>query len=841
MIHTDNNQAVDVIASKLRHYAQNVLVIVFGLLPLFFIPSSLAPFEYTKILIVVIGVVAALVLYSLSALRDGKIIIGFSRTLLVMWGVALIAIIAAMLSGDTSDSLIGETFSTHSAIFVALLALVMSVWVIFGVERAAVMRLYIVLSVSALLLVSFHLVRLFVGAETLSLGIFGSAISTPVGNWNDLALFLGLVTLLSLVATEQLSLTRGGRWLFGVIIVISLMMLTVINFFTVWLVLGFVSLIIIVYSLGKDRLSGAQPSLIGHSSATAPALIPAIVVFVISVVFVIGGADLGAVVAKQTNISYIEVRPSFEATTDIARAVYRETPWLGMGPNRFTEAWRLHKDPTINTTLFWNTDFNAGNGYISSFFVTTGVLGGLAWLTFLGLFAVRGIRILLAATEANRMWYFIAVSSFVGAVYIWGMSLVYVPGAVILLLGALCTGISLAAGNALLGRESFTFSFSANRRTGFMFVAAVIVVIIGSVATLYKVTNHYAAVYAFNESQAAANRGDSLEVIEAATLKAFQRAPSDVYARRIAEVRFAQANMLAATPFEVRSAEQNNQLQETLRAAISAAREAVILDPTEPANHTLLGNLFVLFFTNNIDGAYAEAKNSLERARELNPHNPIPYLALAELEGAAGNVEAARNLAETSVRLKSNYTNALFFLSQLDIAAGNVESAIAVTQSIIALEPNNAARYYQLGVLELAQQNLIVAEAAFIRAIQLDSNYANARYLLALTYDATGKTTEARAELVKVLELNPGNAEVTMLIDRLDTEGTLALPAGAISQNPPVTDGSEIANENGTVITTEAPASRLVVPVNTPPTPATAPSNAPPTASEALEQTPEES
>lgn len=181
----------------------------------------------------------------------------------------------------------------------------------------------------------------------------------------------------------------------------------------VWLILGLTSLVMVVYSIGKERFSGNQLSFTPSiSNFNSTSLTTSLIVFAVSALFVVGGATLGGAISKFTGVSYVEVRPSLEATADIARQVYKDNAFLGIGANKFTDAWRLYKDNSINSTPFWNTDFNAGNGYITTFFVTTGVFGGLAWLLFIVLYLITGIRKLLGATEdSDRMWYFIGLSS----------------------------------------------------------------------------------------------------------------------------------------------------------------------------------------------------------------------------------------------------------------------------------------------------------------------------------------------------------------------------------------------------------------------------------------------
>jgi tetratricopeptide (TPR) repeat protein len=807
----------DLIASALRRYAQNVLVVIFGLLPLFFIPTVSAPFDYTKVFVVVVGILIALVLYSLSVLRSGTVSIGLSYTLCALWSVVGISFISSILSGDLMDSLVGDLFSIHSTLFVALLALIPTVWLFLKSSKASVMRMYVLLAVSTFVLVLFHVIRLFFGPSALSFGVFTDTVSTPVGSWNDLALFLGLTVILSLIALEQLSLTKVGRGLFICVTAASLFMLGVINFFTVWLVLGLTSLVMVVYSLGKERFTGNQPSFITQKTVLdGSSLITTLVVFAVSVLFIVGGATFGGFISKFTNVSYVEVRPSFEATADIARNVYHENAFLGIGANKFTDAWRMYKDNSINLTPFWNTDFNAGNGYITTFFVTTGVLGGVAWVLFLFVFLITGTRKILAVSEGDRVWYFISLSSFVGALYIWGMSIVYVPGVVILLLGALCTGVALSAFNTLVSSSSRVIVIGSNRRTGFLLTLAVIVVIIGSVSVLYTAGRHYSSVYTFNESIRAMQEGKGIDELEKQVSDAYNLFSSDIFARRIAEYQLARMNSIMGI-----AEPTNDDLTQFVNAkdnGIQAANVAILNDGQEPANWEVLGGIFSILASINSEGAEAKALESLAKARELNPKNPLPYLESAIVEGRAGNYDQSRSYIDQAIALKPNYTEAFYFLSQLEIAQGNVDAAVKSTQAVISLEPQNPARYYQLGVLESSRNKLEEAKLAFEKAVSLDQNYANARYLLALTYDALGMSTEAKAQLEAVLNLNPGNAEVTNLINVINSEGSLkSLREGTAQTSTIISEATPVTGENGTVTGTPTDDTSLVTPVNTAP------------------------
>ncbi len=806
----------DSIAMKLRSYAQNILVVIFGLLPLLFIPTVTAPFDYTKFFVVIVGIFLALVLYSLSVLRSGTMSIGVSYTLCALWVTAGIAFISSLLSGDFKDSLIGDFFSVHSTVFVAVLALIPTVWVLLRAGKANVMRMYVLLSVSTLILVVYHVLRIIFGANFLSFGVFTGNVSTPVGSWNDLALFLGLTTILSLIALQQLNLTKIGRILFAGVTFVSLAMLGIINFFLVWVVLGLTSLVMIVYLLGKDRFTSGQPSFIAQEkSFNGISFATMLVVFITSVLFFVSGSTLGGALSKMTGISYVEVRPTLEATADIARNVYRENAFLGIGTNKFTDAWRLYKDNSINITPFWNTDFNAGNGYITTFFVTTGVLGGVAWLVFLILFLITGVRRLLGAIEGDRTWHFIGVSSFVSALYIWGMSLVYVPGVVILLLGALCTGVALSSFGALSSLQPRVLVVGANRKSGFILTLAVIVVIIGSVSVLYAAGRHYSSVFTFNESVLAMQQGKSIDELEKQVSDAYRLSSSDIFARRIAEYQLTRMNNLAQiqSPTE----EEQKQFLSAMEIGINAAQEAIRIDGQEPLNWSVLGGIYSVLATLNVEGAKDRALEAYAKSRELNPKNPLPHLESAVVEGRSGNFDGARGYIAEAVNLKPNFTEAFYFLSQLEIATGNIEAAIASTRSIITLEPQNPARYYQLGVLESARDNANGAITAFEKAIAIDQNYANARYLLALVYDEAGRSEEAQRQLEIVLELNPGNEVVAGLINTIKNEGSLTRLREATQTSQMVSEANPVVSDSGNVSTTRETGSSLVSPVNTTP------------------------
>ncbi len=800
----------DKIEVSLRTIAQNSIVVIFGLLPLFFIPTVYAPFGYTKTLFIIVGVFVALIFFSLSVLRSGKITFTAPWALVAFWGIAIVTAVSALLSGDMYDSFIGDTFGVQTALFTLLLAVTASISSVFGQTKSTIMRLYVLLTGSAVILGLFHVARILFGESFLSLGVFGGATSTPMGGWNDLGLFFGLSILLSLVALEQLPLTKWGKILFSSVVSVSLLMLMVVNFFAIWIVLALVSLVLLMYTLTKDRFSEQSLGLDTQPTVSLYSISLSTMVFVVSTLFIIGGSAVGGIVSDVTGVSYVEVRPSLEATVDIARNVYQENAFVGIGPNRFSDAWRLYKDASINQTLFWETDFTSASGFITTQFVTVGIFGVIAWFTFFVLFLAAGFRMLFKTVHVDRFWYFIGTSSFVASGYLWGMSFFYNPGPTILLLAAMFTSIMFLAHGTLLNASTRSVSITASKRAGFILVAIVMLVIVGSVSVLYYTGRHYASVYSFTQAINEVTPNTTIESVEQKIAEAYAVNPNDVYARQLAGYQLAKMNSLLALAEP--TAEQQQLFQSAAANGVNAAQLAVDTDPTNPLNHSTLGAVFSILAAAGVEGASDRAKEAFGQARLLDPTNPSYALLEAQLASRTGDLEGARTSAIAAVQLKQNYTDALFFLTQLDIAAGNVDDAIATTRAIISLEPNNPARYYQLGILESSAENIEGAIAAFSQAVVLDPSYANARYFLALAFVQSGNADAALEQMKVVLELNPDNTDVADLVAQLESGAPLEAPQTATE---PIEEAEAVSGSEENVTTTEAPDTPLVSTVNT--------------------------
>ncbi len=803
---------VDTISEKLFTVSRGILLAVVGLLPVLFIPGLLDIATPVKIFSVLFAIVAVVIVASLGLLRAGVLSIRPIPLLLAWWGVVGATAVAGLMAPQMRVAFLGDALETHTVGFLLLLGVLMSLMLLFKKAKSSIMYFYGLLFMSATLLSLFHIVRLLFGPETLAFGVFGNAAATIVGSFNDLGLVLALTIVVGLITLVQLPVQRPLTIALATSITLSLIMLTVINFFMVWVFLGLFSLLLVMYSLTKGRMGGKSVAI----STDGPSLtvtVLSLVVFVVSTVFIIGGASLGAWVSNKTGVSYLEVRPSVSATLDIMRQTYGDNAFVGSGPNHFAESWVKFRDQSINETVFWNVPFNAGSGYIPTWFVTAGLVGVLAWLIFIGFFLWSGVQTLLRNTADDKFWYFIATISYAVSFFVLVMSIVYVPGPVVLIVGAATLGLFMVASEQLSSRPVPSFNFLTSARTGFVLITAVMVIIIGSIGVGYQGFRQLMALDTFAAAATIPPSDNQSTQVMETVARAYSFHQSDVFLRELAAYKLVEMQSLAS----IQSPNQGDteRFRLAVEAGLEASNEAIAQRGSDARNWSVRGDIYTALAAVGVEGAADRALADYNEARARDPKNPYYDLQAAIIAATTNKPDEARTKIADALRLKSNYTDALMLLSQIDIASGNIKEAIRTTESLISIEVNNPGRYYQLGVLYSADQNRTAAIDAFNRAIALNPQYANARYLLALEYLAAGNKDGAINELKVVRDLNPDNAGVAELISQIESGEVTAETVR--SGNTQVTEPTPVEANDDVVTTDEAPDSDLVTPVNTVP------------------------
>ncbi len=779
-------------ASRLENIAYYILLATAFLLPIFFIPSAAFQFQFSKAVFVSLAVLVAVALWLIARLKDGRYPIPNN---LVFWGsglVLIVILISALSSISLRASFIGQGFETGTWASTAVFFLMLFLFATLFRPKERVFYLYLTMFASCLIIVLFHALRFALGSAFMSFGIFTDITSNLIGKWNDLGIFFALITILSLITVELVQLTRAFKALLWVVFSLSLLSLTIVNFRTLWYALAFFSILYFVYAYAYKRFF--KGSEIQTEPATADDSMPVIssgragwrkvrrgsvaaaLLVVLSLIFLIDNyttnRPIGTWVADKFKVSYLEVRPNWSSTLEIAGKTLKSNPVFGAGPNRFVNEWLLYKPDGINESVFWDTDFSSGIGLLPTQLVTSGVAGFIAWALLILSIAYIGIRALLSPVT-DKLLRYLSVSSFFASAFLWTFFIFYIPSTVILSFTFLFTGIFLASlYNERLLRPK-TISFSDEPKIGFVSVLVLTVLLVIVVTLSYAFGKKFIASAYFQKAVNEINTSGNLERTEQYVTRAQFISKSDLYDRLLTEISLSKLNtLLANTPASASSNQEQltkfqAEFQSLLGDALRYAREATELDGTNYQNWESLGRVYESVVPLKIDGAYESALQAYEKVLAWNPQSPRAYLTNARLEQARNNNAKAKDEINKALALKGNYTEAVFVLSQIQVAEGNVRDAIAGVESIAAISPNNTTIFFQLGLLKYNNRDYRGAVTALERAVVLTPSYSNAKYFLGLSYNKLGMTTKALTQFNDILTLNPGNAEVPIMIENI--------------------------------------------------------------------------
>lgn len=730
-----------------------------------FIPSATIPFIYSKVSIIALGGLVALVLYILARLTRGNIIVPPAALLGAFWLVPAAYLLSTLFSGvGITRGLLGTELEVDTFGFMLLLAAFASI-VSLTFRRSNQYRVFFrVGSITLALVLVAQVVFLILGQVASDRY---AATANLIGSFADLGMVVGLGVTISLLAMRFLSVSARTNKFLWVLGAVSLVVLALVNSSLIWILVSLTALGLFIEAIMRRRTQAVDEDFEGVEELGDPidssegsdmhGLAAPLAVLVVSLFFLIGGGTIGSTLAGAFGVTYLDVRPSWDATFGVGSHTYASSPLFGSGPGTFNAEWLKFRDRGLNETVFWNVDFTSGIGLVPTSFITTGIVGALAWLSFFGLFLYIGIRSLLFRAPEEPYARFVSIASFVGAVYVFTLAVFTVPGPVVLLLGFILAGLFVSSLRYGGSRREWGIIFSRNPRVGFIVVFALTLMLLASVFASYVVVERYLGSVAYAEAAQALSAGN-LDEAEAALNRSILFAPSDRAYQLAAAASVARMNQVANSQ-DLSPSEAQQQFQAALSNGIQAATMATEANPENYQNWVVLGNVYQSVVSLKIEGSYDAAKAAYERAIALNPTNPTLPFAVAQLEIAQGNAAAAEEALISAIGLKRDYTEAILMLSQLQVQQGKAREALEAAEAAAYFAPNEPVVLFQVGVLRLGVRDSAGAVQALTRTVELNPQYANARFFLAVAHATLGQNASAIAQLEAVAELSPENAQ----------------------------------------------------------------------------------
>jgi len=748
-----------------------ILLTLFFLLPIFFIPGGIFSLEVSKSAILAFGSILAFMAFIAEYFRQGRLSLPWHPLFITVIILPVVYLASSLAVEPASLSLFGYILEpgTFGFLLIASALFTLTAFTFDSKERIVKALGAIILSLS--LVAVFAAVKIFSGGGILELGIFLGNMGNPIGNWTDLAIGLGVLAILTAFAIEMLSVGKAIRVFLSGVFILSSVLLAIINFSVAFVLLLILSVLMFVYFFtaerrareGEEETAGDKHKVISW---------PVAVLFGLSLLYVInpvisGGGTVGDIVGRTFSISNTDVRPSLSSTLTISRNVLSKNALLGSGPNTFGRDWLIHKPIDINTTPFWEAIFPFGIGFVPTQVASTGVIGTLVWVAFLLFFLTLGLKSMrnLPPGKTER---FAIVSTFFSGLFLWLSALFYPPSAVPLMLAFIFSALFLATSGFLGVIPVRRFVFSGRPSTNLLSAILGVGLVIGAVVFGLGAFQRTSSAYHFGKALQMSNtEGVLLADLETELVKALTLFPNDVYYSALSRLHFAKASRAAQN---LGDSEENTRLfLESISLSVQSARAAVQANPAGYANRVLLGSIYSVLAGQqfNIDGAYENAKVAYAEARKLNPSTPEGPLLLARLELGENNVESARSHIREAITLKEDYAEAYLLLTQLEVRENNTREAISSAEVWALLVPGNAGVFFELGLLKYSNLDYTGAGDAFFQSLQITPDYANAQYYLGLSYIQLGELGNATSLFEELNLTNPDNAEVKSILDVL--------------------------------------------------------------------------
>ncbi|MFZ3020282.1 MAG: tetratricopeptide repeat protein [Minisyncoccia bacterium] len=740
-------------------FAVWVLGLVAILLPVFFIPSMAVSIPVAKMILLSVGILAALAAVILSTIQHGEIRIPWNLMTAGVLSLPLAFLVASIFSPTPSNSLWGYGYENGTFGFILICSLATLLLASLYRDKAKQGMILWGTLIASCVLGIFHIARFIFGASKLSFGLFVDNFANTVGTWNELSVWFGFIAIVSAILLSISQPQGKKKFIAYLSLLVSVVMMFIINFLTAWYLVGAFALVFMVFELSRTNMSadGATRRKISWH---------ALFLVILALVCVLANNVISTSVTQKMGIATVEVRPAWVATWDVLKSTLTERVLIGTGANNFTSAWLTHKPAGINDTIFWNSDFTTGIGLIPTFAVTTGLLGIIAWLFFLVLVIRNGIRLLFReGVDVNEKLY--SIISVFATFFLWAVAFFYTPSSALLAMAFIFTGLMIASMYRAGYLKEKGFSLFSVPRASFVSVLVLIVVLIGVVSLGFLFVERAIAQVYFGEALVAGNNSQ-IDNAENYLNRAIAIHPFDTFYRSLSNVSMTKlSNLLQdqnAKAEDVRSGFQN-----LLSSGIRNAQLATQVNPSSYQNWMNLAQVFgsVVPKPFQIKDAYESSKDAYGKAKALNPYSPSIMLSMARLELDSGNLVTAASFAEEAVKLKNDYADAHFFLSQIAVQQGNVQRAIEKTQTTILLSPQNAGLYFQLGVLYFNVPDYSRAALALAQAVQILPEYANARYFLGLSLARTGDKAGATAQFEALQKTNPDNTEIVKVLANL--------------------------------------------------------------------------
>jgi hypothetical protein len=739
----------------------NVFLATIALAILAFLPGAVVPLTVVKTVIIAVGILLSFLLYIISRIREGSLSLPLHPVIWIGGLLGLSTIVSIVLSVSPSNSFIGVGWDQYGGAFTLIILLAAFLTILLCRTRERIASVIVVIIGSFSLAVLFALIRILialipggggVSIGVLGLGTFSTLTSTMVGSWYDLAILAGVVFLISSFTLESFSVnllpvSKRLRVISIMLCVLSFIFIFLIDLYLIWIGIALVALGLVLYrlfSVGKTKTIEDKKKNLKH--------IPyfALIVFVIAALFAWKGTVITSPIIQKLHISYAEVALPWPYSADIAYQTLRHSSTsalFGAGPDRFAEQYLLYKPVNLNQTQFWNSAFPNGFDFVLTSLVDMGIVGFILWILLFGWFIALGVRVLRHPPESILSKYML-LTSFLTTFFLWCMLFLYTPSHVIILVTMIMNSLFLS----IIGSELKSFklielkniSWSQSWKSGRTAWLVLWLAVIVSVAGCFVYVKDAIAGGYFQSGINASMIGNAMSA-RADFEKALSYKKSDTYYQALAQIDAYEINAIISSSTPVSSSTIST-IGSLMNEGIGFARSGQHIDPANANNFLAEADISSIATALNVPNAYADSRSAYIDGIILSPMDPSIYLSLARLDYAEGSTTAAVTEVSYALKLKPDYTDALF----------------------------------EAGIISYNTKAYQTAAQAFESVLKIDRTYANAEYYLGLTFAQANDTADAVTVFTDLAKSYPQNTTISAILT--DLQNGISI----FSNNPPV-------------------------------------------------------
>lgn len=686
-----------------------IIIATAAIMPLLFLDKTSEFFEMPKIIFLIGTVLVLLILWSITWIIQGKVVITKTPLDLPLLLLLLIIIASTFLSDSKFVATYGNFPRLHGSMISWVAYILFYFITVSNIKTQDQIR-----SVFYALLGSSVVVALISLASYFGLYIplpFTKYMGfTPTGSAFSTAALLTL-----LLPFPFISIISPNKLLpLPVAIVISSL------FFITIALTGTPALIVIsLLALGFVGFISKQKSL---SNKLPLLLIPVILA---GVVFV------GGFIKTDKNILYTkkgeyaafkEVQLPFNHSWKVAASAFRDEPFKGTGPSTFLFNYTAYKPSEINLTSFWNLRFDTAYNEYLQVLATLGLLGVLAFGFFSVMILIMGWNGLSKKEHSPSLSNIFIPALSISSILIVGVMMVHVTTPVVIVAGLLILAMLMTVHRSITGKvEELSLGIRASKVSGSTDANLVLAIILFIPIVLFAIASSWfgirGVIAEYHHRKAfTLPVSNGLAIYNELRESTVSNSYIDTYHIDLAQVNFALANSIAAAKGPTEASPSGSltdvdkaNIQQLLSQSIQEVRIATAISPRSAQNWEVLAAIYRQI-SGVAENALTFSLDAYGRAIQQDPMNPQLRLSVGGVYYSVKNYDLAIRFFSDAVNLKPDFANGYYNLAVALREKGDLQGAqLAVEQVIRLVDPKSedykvATKFIEEVKTKLAEQ-----------------------------------------------------------------------------------------------------------------------------------------